>query len=250
MSQSNESMNRPPSKPRGRVSNLSIGLIIITVISLAAAGFTVLNPHTTTITQQQIMTNERTTDIVQAVTSGNVVTVFTVVTNTVAVAPANAQNCGGYYGCAYSNSNPNCGTSSCAVPTCDSSGCSFQLCGPNGCSSLSPGYPDYTPQECGFNGCAYSTCQTIGQDNSVQCAGYLQNSNGCVELVVPVANYALGASETMATRYYTLYGLPSSGPAIGSWVTVNGQLKQGPNTASNDAACPGNYINVTSIIQS
>ena len=248
MSQSNEPVNQP-SKGRGRVSNLGIGLIIITVISLAAAGFTVLNPHTSVVTQQQIITSMQTTNALQVVTVGSVATVFTVATNTVGAPPINPQNCG-YYACAYSNSNPNCGTSSCAYPTCDSSGCSFQLCGSNGCSSLSPGYPDYTPQECGFNGCAYSTCQTIGQDNSVQCAGYLQNSNGCVELVVPVANYAIGAGDTMATRYYTLHSIPSSGPAIGSWVTVNGQLKQGPNTAPNGAACPGNYINVTSITQS
>ena len=247
MNQTNEPISQPSSKRSGRVSNLGIGLIIITVISLAVAGFTVLNPHGTTITQQQMITSVQTTNAVQVVTVGSVVTVFTMGTNTVFGAPTNAQNCS-EYGCPYSNSNPNCGTSSCAYPICDSNGCSFQLCGPNGCS-VSPGYQDYTPQECGFNGCAYTTCQSIVQNNSVQCAGYLQNNNGCVEIVVPVTNYAIGVDETIATRYYTLQNLPSSVPPIGSWVTVNGQLNQGHNTASNGAACPGNYINVASITQ-
>jgi hypothetical protein len=77
----------------------------------------------------------------------------------------------------------------------------------------------------------------------------LQVNNGCVELEIPVANYAIGAAETMATWYYTLQNLPSSYPPAGSWITVNGQLNVGSNAASNGAACPVNYINVTSVTQ-
>ena len=184
---------------------------------------------------------------VQPVTVNSLITVVTTATSTLGASPANTQRCG-YYGCSYSNSNPNCGTSTCAYPTCNSNGCSFQICGPNGCSFTSPGYTP-SPTNCGFNGCPYTTCQPAGPDNTVQCAGYLyQNSDGCVELVVPVADYAVGAGfPTSATQYYTLHNLPSTYPPIGSWVTIKGQLNLvAPNTI-NGVACPGNYINVNAI---
>jgi uncharacterized membrane protein YcgQ (UPF0703/DUF1980 family) len=52
---------------------------------------------------------------------------------------------------------------------------------------------------------------------------------------------------TSALQYYTLHG-QSSYPTNGTWVTVKGQMYQGYNTSPTGAACPGNYINVSSIV--
>jgi hypothetical protein len=96
----------------------------------------------------------------------------------------------------------------------------------------------------------YYACQSTGNSNIVQCSGQLyQDSNGCIELVVPVINWVNdpGSIVTAAIQYYTLHNLPSLYPAVGSWVTVTGQLYSGYNFSSSGAACPGNYINVTSI---
>ncbi|MGA2784356.1 MAG: hypothetical protein ABSF09_06635 [Candidatus Bathyarchaeia archaeon] len=249
LSQSNESSQPAQSKPGKSSGSLSkrvgIGLTLLAVLSLAIAGFSVLNPQVTTVTQQQFITSVRSVSKIQAYTTNSMVTVVMTATSTLAGSgfQQNTQTCG--YSCLYPNSfSPNCGTNSCAYPTCGSNGCSFQLCGPNGCSFASPGY---TAQQCGYNGCYYSTCQSTSQ-GTVQCAGYLyQNNSGCVELVVPVANYASGVGSTTATQYYTLHNLPASYPSIGSWVKVAGQLYMGNNTSSNGTACPGNYINVSSI---
>jgi hypothetical protein len=262
MSKSSES-NQPgqpaPSKSGNSISKpVGIALIIITVLAIAAAGYAVLNPQVTTVTQQQLITNTQSISIVQTLTANNRVTIMTTVTTTsqsgAYTSPPNSQVCG-YYGCNYPGTgySQNCGMNSCAFPTCNSGGCTFQLCGPNGCSAAIQGYYQLcgqttcSPQECGYNGCYYTTCQSTGQ-GTVQCAGYLyQNSNGCTEIAVPVANWVYGAGPTTATQYYTLQGLPSSYPSVGSWVTVTGQLKQGSNTSSTGAGCPGNYINVNSI---
>lgn len=100
-----------------------------------------------------------------------------------------------------------------------------------------------------FNGSYYTTCLP-GPGNLIQCSGnLLQNPNGCTVLGFLVGNWVNNPTNVMttATQYYTLQDLPSSIPPIGSWVTVTGQLYQGPNHSSTGAACPGNYINVTSI---
>jgi len=114
----------------------------------------------------------------------------------------------------------------------------FQYCDPNSyyCSYPGSPYPGY------FNGNYYSTCLS-GDNNAIQCSGYLyQDPNGCTELALTVSSpYGLTSSQ-----YYTLHNLPSS-YTVGAWVTVTGQLYQGYNYAPNGAACPGNYINVTSI---
>src|SRR5208282_4363306 len=89
-------------------------------------------------------------------------------------------------------------------------------------------------------------CGLTGNNGTVQCVGYLYqspNANGCVELVTSVYS-AYGIS---SYQYYTLQKLPSSYPAIGTWVSVTGQLYQGSNVSPTGAACPGNYINVISI---
>jgi biotin operon repressor len=97
-----------------------------------------------------------------------------------------------------------------------------------------------------FNGNYYTTCQSTGNTNTVQCSGYLyQPTNGCVELAIPIENgYWF---ESRVYQYYTLQNLPSSYNPAWRWVTVTGQLYQGYNMASNGASCPGNYIIVNSI---
>ena len=97
-----------------------------------------------------------------------------------------------------------------------------------------------------FNGNYYTTCQSTGNSNTVQCSGYLyQPSTGCVELAIPIDNgYWF---ETRVYQYYTLQNLPSSYTPGWRWVTVTGQLYHGYNLAQNGALCPGNYIIVNSI---
>src|SRR5208337_3531268 len=106
--------------------------------------------------------------------------------------------------------------------------------------------PCYT---CGYNSDINSNpCLITTNTNAAQCSGFLFISGtGCVELVIPI--YALIGGAVY--QYYTLHNLPQSYPTVGSWVTVTGQLHQGLNTAPNPIglACPGNYINVTSITQ-
>ena len=108
-------------------------------------------------------------------------------------------------------------------------------------------------ENCNYtNSCAqiaqvYNACHSPTGNDTVKCVGYLyQNSNSCIELVIPI--YAPYGAE--AYQYFTLQKLPSSYPAIGTWVTVTGQLYQGPNASPTGAGCPGNYINVASISNS
>lgn len=101
-------MSQPdlPSQPaRSKLPTaLSIGLIIITVLSLAFAGYTLANPHSTAVTQQQFLTNTQSFYETRTLTSLSTVT--NVVTTT-SIASSNRygynlyQNCG-YYGCYYS----------------------------------------------------------------------------------------------------------------------------------------------------
>lgn len=190
-------------------SSISVGLILITIISLSLVGYTALNPHVTTLTQQQFVTNTQ-TQMVTSVSSQTVTSIGTVTSVTTTTSTTTAGYGYGYY----------------------------QNCGYYGCSNPSPGYY--------FNGNYYTTCQSTGTNNMVQCSGYLyQPGNGCVELAVPVDNAYW--AETRIYQYYTLHNLPSSYDLSWSWVTVTGQLYQGYNFAPNGAACPGNYINVTSV---
>jgi hypothetical protein len=188
---------------------ISLGLIVVAVLALALTWYTTTNPHLTTVTQQQFVTN--TQNVYNTVTSFGMVTSVTT-TSTTSTTTTTAQF---GYGYAY---NPNCG---------------YYGCYPN---------PSYT-----FNGNYYTTCQSTGS-NQVQCSGFeIRNSNGCILLAVPVYNgYAF---ESQVYQYYTLRNLPSSYPPMGSWVTVTGQLYQGYNAAPNSGSCPGNYINVASISQ-
>lgn len=93
-----------------------------------------------------------------------------------------------------------------------------------------------------WNGTYYTTCQQ-GPGNWIQCSGsLLQFPRGCV-----VLGFLVSSGYTTATQYYTLQNLPSSYPSVGSWVVVAGDLYSGFNASPSGAACPGNYINVTSI---
>jgi hypothetical protein len=90
----------------------------------------------------------------------------------------------------------------------------------------------------------YNYCHSPSSNSQAQCVGYLyQDPNGCVELVIPV--YSVYG--VVSYQYYTLQKLPASYPAIGTWVSVTGQISQGNNFSSTGASCPGNYINVASI---
>ena len=113
----------------------------------------------------------------------------------------------------------------------------YQSCTYYGCYYPSPGYNYNYPY---YN----DPCQSAAGSNTAQCSGYLyQDSSGCVELVIPIST----GYTSQAYQYYTLHNLPSSYPSLGTWVTVTGQLSQGYNFTPNGAACPGNYINITSI---
>ena len=90
----------------------------------------------------------------------------------------------------------------------------------------------------------YNSCQLPIYNNQVQCVGILyKNSSACVILRIPLYS-AVGL---VSYQYYTLQKLPSSYPAIGTWVFVAGQFNQGNNSSPTGAPCPGNYINVALI---
>ena len=98
-------------------------------------------------------------------------------------------------------------------------------------------YNNNCPQTLVVNSCQASSGQ-------VQCVGYLyQDPNSCVVLVIPIYS-SIGL---VSYQYYTLQKLPSTYPAIGTWVSVTGQLNTGNNFSSTGAGCPGNYINIASI---
>ena len=130
-----------------------------------------------------------------------------------------------------------------------------------GCSSYQGAYCSSSNPYCYYNGnpgaeycqnldayCdfTYNVCSNPNSfSNQAQCSGYLyQPLNGCLELEVPVNSpYA-----AQVYQYYTLNHMPSSYPPLGSWVTVTGTIYQGSNGSTTyNAACPGNYINVSSI---
>ena len=197
------------------------------------AGYTALSPHTVTVTQQQLLTNTQSITSVQTqtITYSSTWSSIQTVTNTLPAGSGYGNNYGNYYG------------------NCYYYGC-YQ----------SPGYyPGYYPGS--YNGYYYyypgyyygsgnyPPCQSTGTGANVTCSGYLEHAgNGCPLLVVPTTNNPYPSyATTYVYEYYTLHNLPSNTPSDGAWITVNGQLYQGYNTATNGASCPGNYINVSSI---
>ena len=89
----------------------------------------------------------------------------------------------------------------------------------------------------------YNLCQSTN-GATTQCSGFLfQDRYGCVQIVVPVNS----PIASQVYQHYTLQNLPTTYPLIGTWVTVTGVVHQGYNVGPSGAACPGNYITVTSI---
>ena len=217
------SQTNPPtqsSKPgRKGLSWVAVGgLVLVAILSLAFAGYTILNPHTVTVTQQQMLTNTQSLYFVQtqAVTSVSTATSYITLTSAV----PNGYGYGNYQGCYY-----------------------------YGCYQGPGYYYSYPGYYSGYYGNYYSPCQSAGSYASVTCSGYLyQAQNGCTLLVIPTTNNPYPSyATTYVYEYYTLHNLPSNTPATGTWVTVSGQMYQGYNTGPNGNSCPNNYINVNSI---
>ena len=193
-----------------------IGLVLVALLSLGFAGYLVLNPHTVIVTQQQLLTNTQRLYSTQTQT----VTVASTTTSSATVTMAQPvgygywgyQGCSSYYGC-------------------------YQY---PGYYYVYPGY------YYGYHG--YLPCQSTSSKN-VTCSGYFyQANNGCTLLAIPTSNNPYPSyATTLVYEYYALHNLPSNVPASGTWITVNGQLYQGYNTAPNGASCPTNYIVVTTI---
>jgi hypothetical protein len=221
-----------------------VGLVLVSLLSLAFAGYTVLSPHTTTVTQQQFVTNTQnlvtTQTQTQTVTSQTVATSLTTVMNSIGNGYGNYQNyqvCGNY-GCynypSYYDYPMNPG----------------YYYYNNGYYSYNPGsyYSNYPYYYGCYNGAYTPPCQG-GSNGNVTCSGYLYNAgNGCTVLTIPTISnpypsYATGD----VLEYITLHNLPSNTPSGGTWVTVTGQLYKGPNTSSSGQSCPDNYIVVSSI---
>jgi hypothetical protein len=201
-----------PNRPsRSSGSKLILGgLALIAIVSLAFAGYTALNPHTLTVTQQQLLTNTQSMykTETQTATSLSTVTSVQVLTQTNTNYGSGYYQACPYYGCAYPPSNYN------------------------------PAYSNYYYYQ--------PPCQANSPgNNNVSCQGfYYEASNGCTVLVIPVWNPAI--QESYVYQYYSLQNLSTTYPNW-TWVTVNGQIYQGTNTSPTGAACPGNYINVASI---
>jgi hypothetical protein len=129
-------------------------------------------------------------------------------------------------------------------------------CSSNGCTYVPSSYQyRFNPQTPGYyngvyyayvNGGYYPPCQANITNHMVSCSGFIyQAQTGCTELVVVVANANLPGSYSY--QYYTLHNLSSSPTINGQFVSVPGQFHLGANSSPTGAACPGNYINVTSI---
>ena len=246
---SNKPNQKQPSQPgqptqpdksknnRGAIRTVGmIGLALVAILALGFAGYTALNPHMTTITQQQFQTNTQSVyrTQTQIVTTLSQVTQVVTVTNTEATTESGLGVQPGYY--------EYCSLYGCMYPP----GPSYNTYNPY--HPPNPWYPGYyNGAYYGYwNGNFYTPCQTSESNNSVTCSGYIfQAQNGCTVLVIPIANPYY--SESFAYQYYALHNLPSNAPTNGSWVTVSGQLYQGANTSSSGASCPGNYINVATI---
>jgi len=219
MSQVNPPAPASGSRGGGLRSAGIVGLVLVALLSLGFAGYLALNPHTVTVTQQQMVTNTQSfySVQVQTATVASTATSFTTVTNS---QPSN-YGYGNYQACGYY---------------------SYYGCYQSPWYYYYPGYYYGYPSN-------YPACQPTGYANNVTCSGYLyQANNGCTLLVVPTTNNPYPSyATTYVYEYFSLHNLPSNPPATGSWVSVSGQLYQGYNTAPNGASCPSNYINVSSI---
>ena len=196
----------------GLLRSILIGLLVlVAVVSVAFIGYSGLNPHLVTVTQQQFLTNTQSLYSTQTVTSLSMVTSVQTVTSATTAGFGN-----GYTGPGYNPNYPNC---------------SYY-----GCYYTPPAYASIS-----------DLCKTTNQNGTVQCSGYIYQPGGpCTELAIPYYNPEI--LESTAYLYLTLYNLPSNYPS-GAWVTVTGQLNQGYSPGSYGALCTSNYINVSSISQ-
>lgn len=218
MSQTNETQ---PSGKSGGKKALWVGAIALIVVALGAGlyNYAGVAPHTVTSVSTSYLTNTSTVTNTQTVTSLSTNTFTSLVTTTAAATVGNPY--------AQQYCPPNC-QQPCYYNNCQQN-CYYGTCY----------YDCYYYGNCDF----FNVCQTQG-NSTVQCSGYLyQDPSGCVELVIAIwTPYA-----QPSYQYYSLQNLPGSHPPFGSWVTVTGQSYRGSNTAPNGAACPGNYIVVSSI---
>jgi len=184
------------------------GLIFIAILSLGFVGYLSLNPHVITVTQQQFLTNTQNQHLIQTVTTVSTITTLSTATAS-AVSTYAVNTVVGYAG----SGEYNCGAYGCSPPSLGAYG---------------------------------SLCQATGQNDTVNCSGYLSEpDDGCIQLAIPYANpYLL---ESIAYQFYTLRNAPSALPPAGSWVIVTGELGQGYTPGSNGAACPADYIIVSTV---
>jgi len=187
----------------------TIGLALVAILSLAFAGYTALNPHNVTVTEQQVLTNTQSVFNTQTLTSVSTVTSVTTATST---------------------------ATSIANGFLNSGGVIYQSCGYYGCYYQGPSYASIS-----------DLCKSTGQNATVQCSGYLyMPSSACPELAIPYINPVF--METQGYLYVTLYDLPSNHPAPGAYVTVTGEPSQGFSPGpSGEPACTDNTLTVTSI---
>lgn len=197
----------------GLLRSILVGLLVlVAVVSVAFIGYSGLNPHVVTVTQQQLLTNTQSLFSTQTVTSLSMVTSFQTVTSATTAGFGNVYTGPGY------GYNPN-------YPNCSYYGCYY----------TPPAYASIS-----------DLCKTTGQNSTVQCSGYLHEaSSACTELAIPYYNPDI--LESTAYLYLTLYNLPSNHPASGAWVTVTGELNQGYSPGSYGVLCTSNYINVATI---
>jgi hypothetical protein len=220
MSQTNQSSQRGGNSLR---TASFIGLVLIAIVSFGFAGYTSLSPHVTTVTQREFITN--TQNFYRTQTTTSTTTSASTITSTTSVGNMFGYQYNPYYQYDYAYYQ----------------NWYYQNCG----AYCPPPSSDYLNN---YNSCDISNIST--GSNMVRCYGYLsQDSNGCVELIVPMNHPYYYAQESPAYEYYSLHNLPSQHPPPGSWVTLTGQAYWGPTTNSGSASCPVNYINVTSISQ-
>jgi len=93
------------------------------------------------------------------------------------------------------------------------------------------------------NDAYYPPCPANITDHMVSCSGFVYEApTGCTELVVVIANAYI--PESYSYQYYTLHNLAFNSTINGQFVTVSGELFQGPNNSATGASYPGSYINL------
>jgi hypothetical protein len=202
------------------------------------AGYSVVNPRVTSVTQQQLITSTQSLYRTQTVTSIGTQTITSIGTQTVSsIGAATSVAVAATATPSFGSSNYN--------QFCAGYGCYCNAFPPNRvynyCYSSGPVY--YS------NGSPFPSCQSTSDSGKVRCVGYLyQPVAGCEELAVPIDNAFW--SETRVYQYYRLMNMSSLYLPLGLRVAVNGQLSPEPyDYTASGSTCPINYIVVNSITQ-